>query len=89
MHQPAENSEQAHEMEAFSDHDASGLQIRPDPEAHVESPARHDATLRPETAENANEVFGQAVAEVQHEDDQRHLRKSASSLERRLGLRKR
>ncbi len=57
--------------------------------------ARNDKTfqlfsvVRSEVAEDADEVLGPTVAQVEHEDDERNLHKSQAQAQRRLGIRKR
>jgi hypothetical protein len=47
------------------------------------------SAVRSEAAEDADEVLGPAVAQVEHEDDERNLHKSQAQAQRRLGIRKR
>lgn len=56
-------------MEAFTYHDAGGVQISSDFETNIESASRNDAIVRVETAENADQIFGTTVAEVEYEND--------------------
>ena len=69
--------------------DVGCVQICAHPETHAEGAARDDAALRAEAAEDADQVPGQAVEEVQHEDHERHLHQGQAQAQRRLGLRER
>ena len=69
--------------------DAGGVQVSSYPEAGSQGEARDDAALHPQAAQDADQVPGAAVEEVQHEDHVRHLPESAASPHRRLGLRQR
>ena len=56
--------------------DACCLQISSNFEKNPQSKACDDAIIRFETAENANQIFGQAVEEIQYENDVSHLYQS-------------
>ena len=89
LHKPLENFEQTDKMEAFTCHDVGGVQGSAHTKANPQSSACIDAAVCVEVAENANQVFGQAVAKNQYEDHQCNLRKSSAPSERRLGIRQR
>lgn len=61
--------------------DAGSVQVSPHPEAGSEGEAGHDAALRAEAAQGADQVLGTAVAEEQHEDHVRHLPEGAAPAE--------
>lgn len=69
--------------------DAGGVQVGAYPEAGSEGEAGHDAALRAEAAQGADQVPGAPVEEEQHEDHVCHLPEGAAPHERRLGLRQR
>lgn len=81
MHQFVESVEQADEMEALAYHDACGVQIGADSEANTESASRNDAAVCPQIAENADQIFGATVAQVEYENDQCNLFESATPFE--------
>lgn len=58
--------------------DAGGVQVCAHPEAGTEGEASHDAALRAEVAQGADEVPGSAVEEEQHEDHVSYLPESAA-----------
>lgn len=58
--------------------DAGSLQVGPDTEASAEGEAGHDAALRPQTAENPDQVPGAPVEEEQHENHVGHLPEGAA-----------
>lgn len=62
--------------------DAGGVQVSTHPEAGAEGEAGHDAALRAEAAQGADQVPGPAVEEEQHEDHVGHLPESAAPPER-------
>ena len=76
-------------MRARAPTDAGGLQVGPHPEEGTEGEAGHDAAVRPEAAQGADQVPGPAVEEEQHEDHVGHLPEGPSPSQRRLGLRQR
>lgn len=49
--------------------DAGSVQVGAHPETSPQGEARHDATVHPQTSEDADQVPGQAVEEEQHEDN--------------------
>ena len=56
--------------------DAGGFQVGAHPQAHPQSQARHAAALRFEATENPNQISGQTMEEVKHEDNVSHLYQS-------------
>lgn len=72
----------------FSLPDAGGVQVCPHPEEGAEGQAGHDAAIRPEAAQSADQIPGTPVEEEQHEDYVCHLPEGATSAQRWLGLRK-
>lgn len=54
--------------------DVGGLQVCTDFEADFKGTTRNDTTVRPEVAQDANEVLRPPVEEIEHEDNQCDLR---------------
>lgn len=69
--------------------DAGRVQVRSHPEEGAQGQAGHDAAVRAEAAQSADQIPGPAVAEEQHEDHVCHLPEGPSPAQRRLGLRQR
>ena len=66
----------------FFDVDVGGLQVCPYPQEDSEGEARHAAVVRVEAVEDADQVPGQAVEEVKHEDHERHLHQGQAQTQR-------
>lgn len=56
--------------------DARGFQVSSHSKEDIESQARNNAALCVETVENADQVLGQAVAQIKHENNERYLYES-------------
>lgn len=69
--------------------DAGRFQIGADPEEDLESQTCPPAAVRVEITQDADQISGPTVAQIQHEDDERHLSESAPPAQRRLGVRQR
>lgn len=69
--------------------DAGGVQVGTDPEEGAEGEAGHDAALRPQAAQDPDQVPGPPVEKEQHEDHVGHLPEGPPPAQWRLGLRKR
>jgi len=62
LHQSLTDFKQTNKMEAFANYDAGGFQIRANFEENLKSPPCSHAALCFEAFENADEIFGEAVA---------------------------
>ena len=62
--------------------DVGRLQVSADFEKDAESQARHDAIVRLEIAQNANQILGPAMEEIQHENHVSHLHQSQAQTQR-------
>lgn len=62
--------------------DAGGVQVCPHPEESSEGEAGHDAALRPQAAQDPDQVPGPPVEEEQHEDHVCHLPEGPTSAQR-------
>ena len=56
--------------------DARGFQICTHFKANTKSKTRNDAIIRFKTAQNADQILGKAVEEIQYEDNVSHLYQS-------------
>lgn len=81
MHQFVASIEQTDEMETFAHYDVGGVQIGSHFETNVKSETCNDAIVCAEIAENANQILGTTMEEVEYEDNQCNLLESTTSFE--------
>ena len=62
--------------------DVGCLQVSADLKEDTESEARHDAIVRLEIAENADQMLGQAMEKIQYENHVSHLHQSQTQIKR-------
>lgn len=59
--------------------DAGSVQVRANPEEGAKGETSHDAALRPQAPQSADQISWASVAEEQHEDYVGHLPEGATS----------
>ena len=62
--------------------DVGCLQVSADLKEDTESEARHDAIVRLEIAQDADQVLGQTMEEIQYENHVSHLYQSQTQIKR-------
>lgn len=73
LHKFTQNFEQIDKVETLTRYDAGGFQSSSHFETNIKGSTWTHAIVRSEIVENANQIFGPAMAKNQHEDHQRHL----------------
>jgi len=82
LHQFTASPQQTYQMETVEDNDVGCLQVSADLKEDAESEARHDAIVRLEIAQDADQVLGQTMEEIQYENHVSHLYQSQTQIKR-------